>query len=86
MQENNAKLISEQSQGWRLSIVQVKQDLVGIMWRDIHQPVKGRIEQALNYYEGMCRILQIVPNYVSSITIEVDKSIQQNLLNPYQSD
>ena len=57
VQEHFSKLISERSQGWRISIVQTKQDLVGVLWWDIHQLVKGRIEQALNYYEGIFRIL-----------------------------
>ena len=54
---NHSTLIGERCQGWRLSIVPTRQVLVGILWRDIHQPQHGRIVQMLNYYEGIFQLL-----------------------------
>lgn len=86
VQEHYARMISERRHGWRLSIVPTRQVSICILWQDFHQPIKGRIEQLLNYYEGIFRILQFVPNYVPSITIETEIPIQQRLLNPNQPE
>ena len=72
--------------GWHLSIVPTKLNLVGIVWRDVHLPVNGKIVPMLNYYEGVYQIVQLNPPTVSSITIETDSSTKQMLLNPDKSD
>lgn len=74
--QNDSKLICERNHGQRLSIVQTRQDLVGVLWLDLHQPVQVRIESVLNYYARIFRILEIVQHNVSSLNIETENSIQ----------
>lgn len=57
VQKHYARMISERRHGWGLSIVPTRQVLIGILWQDLQQPIKGRIEQLLNYYEVIFRIL-----------------------------
>ena len=51
------RLVAARIQSWRLSIVPTSHNLIGIMWRNLHYPVKGRIVLMLNYYEGVYQIL-----------------------------
>ena len=83
---NHSTMICERCQGQRLSIVPTRHVLVGILWRDIHQPQYGRIVQVLNYYEGIFQLLQLLPYNEQSISIETKLSLQQILLNPSHFD
>lgn len=79
-------LIIERCNGWRLSIVQTNQVLVGILWRDIHQPKHAQIAQVINFYEGVFQLLHLLPHTEHSITIEAVISLQHLLLDPSKSD
>ena len=77
------RLVAARIQGWCLSIVPTSHNLIGIMWRDLHYPVKGQIVLMLNYYEGVYQILPRIPPMVSSLTVEANFSLQQSRLHPY---
>ena len=77
--------ITERIHGCCLSNVPTSHSLIGIMWRDLHQPLQGRIVPVLNYYKGIFQILNSIPIMVSSLTIEADSSLHQILLHPAHS-
>ena len=72
--------------GWRLSITNVGQLIVGILWRDINIPLCAQIELTLNYYSGVFHIMHIIPIQVQHITIEADPSLTMIMINPSTSD
>lgn len=63
--------------GWRTSVCSVSNDIVGILWSDVHQPVTGGIESAVDYYSGVFQLLQIIPNLVTHISVEADSALMK---------
>lgn len=80
------KMILRMIPGWRLSICSNNNQLVGILWTDIHKPMAGLIEQDLNLLLTVKRIMQLIPETLTRITIEANSALSQILLNPQKSD
>lgn len=71
---------------WRLSICLNNNQVVGVLWSDIHKPMAGHIEQELIFFMAVIQIMQLILDNVTHITTEADSTLNQVLLNPQKSD
>eukprot|EP00268_Persea_americana_P005853 TRINITY_DN12021_c0_g3_i3.p1 TRINITY_DN12021_c0_g3~~TRINITY_DN12021_c0_g3_i3.p1 ORF type:complete len:262 (+),score=23.24 TRINITY_DN12021_c0_g3_i3:897-1682(+) len=70
--------------GWRLSIYSTLQTSIGILWKDGDQPLEGVLLSAMDYYQGILRLVALIPAHLSSIFIETASSLSQILRSPHK--
>lgn len=81
----HTRLVPLTYQGWRLSISSTHHSSVGTLWKDDGQPLEGALHSAVDYYQGILQLMELIPNHLPSILIETDTSLARVLHFPHTS-
>lgn len=55
-----------------MSISSTHHSSFGILWKDADQPLQGALHSAVDYYQGILQLMELIPNHLPSILIETD--------------